>query len=115
MCRNSELEPLRKNLRNNLWRMINRESINTLPFMEYLIDILIKRHQKITITSTNFLKKYRDLLIQEYANVLDYLQSNIANGNIIDLEQYIKNRINGNITSILDDFVKNYEENKKIN
>ena len=113
MCRNSELEPLRQNLRNNLWRMVNGKSIQVFPFMEYLIDILINRHKKITITSTKFLKIYRDMLKSEYASVLDYIQSNIINGDIIYLEWFIRNKINGNITQILDIFIERYEESKK--
>ena len=114
MCHSKELEPLRQSLRNNLWKMVNRKSIQGFPFMEYLMDILINRHKKITITSTNFLKMYRDMLKDEYAMVLDYVQSNIMNGDLIQLDRFIRNRINGNITEILDDFIEKYEENKKI-
>ena len=113
MCHSTELAPLRQSLRNNLWRIINKEPIQILPFMEYLIDVLINRYRKITVTSTKFLKIYRDKLKNEYANALDYIQSNIVHGDIIQLEQYIKNRINGNITEILDEFIENYEKNKK--
>ena len=115
MCRNSELHPVRRNLQNNLWRIINREPIKTIPFMEYLVDILINRHREITITSTKFLKGYSDRLTNEYAIILDHIQSNAIHGNIIQLEKYIKEGINGNITKILDEFVENYEKNKKNN
>jgi len=94
--------------------MIDRKSIQGFPFMEYLIDILVNRHKKITITSTKFLKTYRDMLKDEYAMVLDYVQSNVINGDLIQLNRFIRNRINGNITEILDDFIEKYEENKKI-
>lgn len=83
--------------------------------MEYLIDILINRHKEITITSTKFLKKYSDRLTNEYANILDHIQSNAIYGDIIRLEKYIKEGINGNITEILDEFVENYEKNSKVN
>jgi len=115
MCRNSELQPLRRNLQSNLWRIINREPIKTIPFMEYLIDILINRHREITITSTKFLKKYSDMLTDEYAIILDHIQSNAIHGDIIQLEKYVKEGINGNITKILDEFVENYEKSKKDN
>jgi hypothetical protein len=83
--------------------------------MEYLIDILINRHKEITITSTKFLKQYRDELINEYANILDYIQSNAIYGDIIQLDRYVRKGINGNITKILDEFVENYEKSKKDN
>lgn len=81
--------------------------------MDYLIDILIYRYRKITITSNKFLKSYRNKLKLEYAQMLDYIQSNIMDGNLIELESYIKSGINGNITNILDEFVENYEKSKK--
>lgn len=81
--------------------------------MEYLIDILINRNREITITSTKFLKRYRDKLTNEYANILDYIQSNAMYGDIIRLEKYVKEGINGNITKILDEFVEEYEKSKK--
>ena len=81
--------------------------------MEYLIDILINRNREITITSTKFLKGYRDRLNDEYANILDHIQSNAMHGDIIRLQKYIREGINGNITKILDEFVERYEENKK--
>ena len=81
--------------------------------MEYLIDILINRNRKITITSTKFLKRYRDKLNDEYANILDHIQSNAIHGDIIQLEKYIREGVNGNITKILDEFVERYEKNKK--
>jgi len=81
--------------------------------MEYLIDVLINRNKKITITSVKFLKTYRDILKNEYAEVLDYIQSKIVDGDIIHLESFIKDRINGNITETLDIFVNNYEKSKK--
>lgn len=81
--------------------------------MEYLIDVLIDRHKKITITNTRFLKRYRDMLLDEYAMILDYIQSNAKDGDILHLEQYIRNGINGNITQILDNFVDDYEKSKE--
>lgn len=83
--------------------------------MEYLIEILLNRYKKLTITSVKFLKTYRDKLLKEYASILDYIQSNIINGDILYLERYIRNSINGNITNILDEFVDNYEKSKKNN
>lgn len=115
MCRKSELEPLRQNLRNNLWRVIEREPIKIFPFMEYLVDILVNRYKKITVTSTKIFKAYRDKLKDIYAQILDYIEGKASSGDIISLEQYIKNKINGNITNILDEFVENYEKSKKNN
>ena len=83
--------------------------------MEYLIDILINRNREITITSTKLLKQYRDRLANEYANILDHIQSNAMYGDIIQLEKYVKEGINGNITKILDEFVERYEDSKKDN
>ena len=83
--------------------------------MEYLIDVLVNRYKKITVTSTKFLKHYRDLLKDEYAQILDFVQSKIIDGDILKMEQFIKQGINGNINKILDEFVENYEKNKKNN
>ena len=83
--------------------------------MEYLIEILIKRHKEIRIMGIRFLKTYRDKLKSEYIDVLGYIDSNIINGDIIHLEDFIKKRINGNITSILDNFIEDYEKSKKNN
>ncbi len=59
------------------------------------------------------MKAYRDKLKIEYAQMLDFIQSNVMNGNLIELESYIRKGINGNITLILDEFVENYEKSKK--
>ena len=49
------------------------------------------------------------MLQREYAGVLDYIATNAVWGDIIALTSYIKNKINGNITKIVKDFIIDYE------
>jgi len=56
---------------------------------------------------------YADELNKEYADILDYLHQNIAEGDIIALEKYIKTKVNGSFTKIIEDFVREYEDFKE--
>ena len=55
------------------------------------------------------------MLKDEYAQILDFIQSKIMDGDILKMEQHIKQGINGKINNILDEFVENYEKSKKDN
>lgn len=83
--------------------------------MEYLLDVLIKRKNVISVTSLNLLKKHRDKLKKEYANILDYIESNVQYGEILKLERYIKKNINGSFSKIIDDFVNDYNKSQEVN
>lgn len=82
--------------------------------MEFLLDVLIKREKEISVTSLSLLKRHRDKLKKEYAEILDYIHSNVQYGEILKLEEYIKENINGSFSKIIDDFVDEYQI-KKVN
>jgi len=54
--------------------------------------------------------KYADELNSEYADIIDYIHQNIANGDIIALEKYIRDKVNGSFTNIIGDFLNEYEQ-----
>ena len=108
------LAQLRANLRNNLWNLVNEKPLVSFQFMEYLVGILIPR-AVISTVPIKLLKKYSEKLKDQYSQVLDYLEINILNGDIIELEHYIKQNINGNITTLLEAFVNEFESLQKHN
>jgi len=61
------------------------------------------------------LVKYADKLYLEYGQILDYLQQNVADGDIIALEQYVKDKVNGSFTNLIKDFLDEYESYKNDN
>lgn len=58
---------------------------------------------------------YTDELNSEYGEILDYLHQNVQDGDIIALEQYVKDKVNGSFTKIIKDFVHEYENYKNNN
>lgn len=81
--------------------------------MEYLVGILIKRSKVISSVSLKLLKKHSQKLQEQYAQVLAYLEMNVSNGDIIGLEHYIKENINGNITTLLEAFVNEFTNSQQ--
>jgi len=59
--------------------------------------------------------RYADNLNREYAEIIDHLHQNVADGDIIALEQYVKDKVNGSFTKIIKDFVNEYETYKNNN
>jgi len=78
--------------------------------MEYLIDFLIKEGRNIKPIRLSLLKRYGDKLKKEYSQVLDTISIEAPEGNILKLEKYIRNKINGFFYSTLENFVEEYEK-----
>lgn len=53
--------------------------------------------------------KYADRLNREYADIIDHIHQNIADGDIIGLEKHIRDKVNGSFTNIIGDFLNEYE------
>ena len=106
--RNALVE-VRQNLKSNLWHLINGEPLDYFKFGEYLVRVLIIPGRKIIPQPLNKIMFYADELNKEYAEILDYLHQNVKNGDIIALEQYVKDKVNGSFTDIIKDFVYEYE------
>jgi len=53
--------------------------------------------------------KYADELNREYADLIDYIHQNIADGDVIALEKYVKNKVNGSFADIIKKFLDDYE------
>lgn len=90
--------------------MIDGKSINQIPFKEYLIDILIKKGYTIGPISLNLLNNYGGKLKNLWGKVLEYLDLNISNGEIMKLNRYIKEKVNGEFSKIINQFVFEYEK-----
>lgn len=70
---------------------------------------MVKYGGKVVAHPLSMIINYADALNKEYADILDYLHQNIPEGDIIALEQYIKNKVNGSFTKIIKDFIREYE------
>lgn len=79
--------------------------------MEYLEVVLVSSFRKIYAHPFSLLVKYSNELNREYGDILDYIHQNALDGDIIALEQYVKDKVNGSFTSIIERFFKEYDEN----
>lgn len=113
MCHKHELAPIRANLLNNFWRIIDKEPIETISFTDFLIDILVKRYECIRKTDVWLLYKFSRKLNKEYADLLDYIDSQAKEGEIIKLEKYVKKKVNGSFSNIIDKFVNAYKDTQE--
>ncbi len=77
--------------------------------MEYLEVILVVSFRKIYAHPFDLLVKYADKLNKEYADILDFISQNIVDGEIIALERYLRSKVNGSFTSIIEKFLIEYE------
>lgn len=77
--------------------------------MEYLEVVLLRSFRKIYVHPFDLLVRYANTLNREYGDILDYIHQNIAEGDIISLEQYIKDKVNGSFTRIIKNFFVEYE------
>ena len=105
---NKELRLIKEHLKDNLWRIIDKKTIASMAFKEYLMGVLIKNNHMIVATPISFLENYAQSLRKEYAAVLDYLEQNILNKDIFELEKYIIKQVNGSFSFIIKDFLKEY-------
>ena len=90
--------------------MIDGKSINQFHFKEYLIDVLIKRSTTISEIAIKLLSTYSGELFQLWVNILEHVSLNIPEGEIIELDNYIKHKVNGEFTEIIKQFVFDYEK-----
>ena len=81
----------------------------------YLEAVLIKPGREIVAHPLKMIIQYSDELNSEYGEILDYLHQNVHNGDIIALEQYVKDKVNGSFTRIIRDFIHDYESYKDNN
>lgn len=104
---------MRAKLRNNLWQIINKEPITYINWRKLLIDALIDNEREIVPLSQYFLTGYVVDLEKEYAQLLDYIDQEAINGDILELEKYVSQHVNGTFTRTLRNFVIDYDKNKK--
>ncbi len=76
--------------------------------MEYLEVVLIRSFRKIYVHPFSLLVKYSNELNREYGDILDYIHQNVLNGDIIALEKYVKNKVNGSFTQIIERYLDDY-------
>ena len=112
---NKELAEVRLNLKQNLWHLINNEPLDYFKFGEYLVRVLIKPGREIVAQPLYKIMLYADELNSVYGEMLDYLHQNVQDGDIIALEQYVKDKVNGSFTKIIKDFIYEYESYKNNN
>jgi len=82
-----------------------------IKFKEFLISLLIVRGYNIKTMSGYFLETYAQELKKQYAEVLSTIKSEVMNGDLIMLEKYVRNNINGSISKILSGFLNEYNKN----
>lgn len=73
--------------------------------------MLIRHGKKIVPTSVSFLEYYATKLRREYANILSTIRSEAAQGDLIELEKYVKHNVNGTFTTIITHFEQEYGKN----
>jgi len=79
--------------------------------MEFLYDMLMERGYPIKAMRFTLLKEYSTLLSKEYNEVFDHISSRIVDDDIMELEKYIKTKINGTFTQIMEEFIHDYQSN----
>jgi len=77
--------------------------------LEYLEVILVSSLRKMYAHPFGLLVKYTNELNREYGDILDYIHQNALDGDIIGLEKYIRDKVNGSFTSIIERFFVEYE------
>ena len=110
MPHNRELNQVRINLKNNLWEIINRKPVTPLNFKEYIIWLLVYNNKKVKSIPVSFLDRYADKLEKEYASVLDFIEQQVGNTDILQLERYLRKEVNGNFSRKIHDFLTEYVE-----
>lgn len=111
MHHKQELQVLRQNLLNNLWQIINNEPVELIKFREFLVYLLVSNGYKITTIDGFFISSFAQELKEIYAEVLSTIKSEVVNGDLIGLEKYVRNNINGTITNTLTRFLSEYRKN----
>lgn len=110
-----ELAEVRQNLRQNLWHLINSEPLDYFKFGEYLVRVLIEPGREIIAQPIDKIILYANKLNSLYGEILDHLHQNVHDGDIIALEQYVKDEVNGSFTTIIKNFIYEYESYKDNN
>jgi hypothetical protein len=82
-----------------------------IKFREFLVSTLISRGLKITVMDGYFLSYYAQELKEVYAEVLSTINSEAASGDLIGLEKYVRDNINGRISNTLKNFLHEYKNN----
>ena len=77
--------------------------------MEFLLTVLMERGVPIKAISLSLLKDYKNRLKVEYDEIFDHISSKALDGNIRELEKYIKTKVNGSFSSIINGFVHDYK------
>jgi len=77
--------------------------------MEFLFNVLMERGISIKAIKFTLLKEYSTKLNKEYIDIFDYISSKALDGNIFELEKYIKNKVNGTFTKLIDSFTNDYK------
>lgn len=105
-----DLQPLRKQLSNNLWQVIDNKPLETLKVKEYLIQLLINNDMQIKAIPYSFLCYYAERIEKEYADILDWLEDAAKDGKIAQMEKYVQDKINGQFLRTIDEFKHEYHK-----
>jgi len=81
-----------------------------MAFMEYLIQILMSSGRKIVETDVVLLYKYARSIEKEYAIILETIRSEALDGKLIELEKYVKKKVNGTFSRIIEHFLRDYDK-----
>jgi len=77
--------------------------------MEFLLTVLMERGVPIRTIDLSLLKDYKNRLKAEYDEIFDHISSKALDGDIIELQKYIKNKVNGSFSRIINGFVYDYK------
>ena len=118
MSKKTELliKEIRQNLITNLWRVVNNNPVDIFKFGEFLTDKFIQSGKQVKFIDITLVYEYSKSLELEYATLLDYITSNIAEGDIIEIEKYVKHKVNGSFTTLIQSFIYNHDKkNQEVN
>ena len=111
---NKELEQIKQNLKHNLNNLLNKEPLNYFKFREFLEAVLIRSQRKIVAHDYSMVGNCAWKMERAYAVILDRIVQETNIGNLIGLNSYIHQAVNGVFTSIIQEFLKDYDKTYKI-
>lgn len=104
---------IKESLERNLWQIINKKAIIPFSFKDYLLSMLSNSGQKVGKVDMKLIKIYSNILRDKYSKTLEELSMRAPMGNILDMEKYVKKKVNGTFKSIIKRFLFKYESTQE--
>ena len=110
------IKEIRDNLISNLWKIIDNKPIDIFKFGEFLTDKFIQSGKQVKFIDISTVYEFAMAMEKEYANLLDYISFVVGRKDILEIQKYIKQQVNGNFTYLIKEFVIQHDKkNQEVN